>query len=416
MTNSKINTTKDQNINKNSDFSYYTLGEIFMKNVLLVFGGMSYEHDISVVTASQIYSKTKLLDTKLILFYVSRDNRFFIYLQDKFTLSDFKIENFNARNKKFKEVVFVSNEKGIVFAKTKFGLKEYIKTDIAIFAMHGGAGENGKFQAIFEDVGIYSSCGNFDSLAICMNKYLFKQVMLGIKVPTVSGFKLTLNDIKTNKKEMEKKLDNFGFPLVIKSNNGGSSIGLFVAENKQDFFEKLEDSFEFDNEILIEKFIDGCREFNVAVIGDNENFEISEIDEPLKEHEILSFTDKYCSDAGGKSVKIDMSLKNSMASSLRKFPADIPLRLQNRIKKFAYKIFKQLGLRGVVRIDFLYNEKDNKIYVCEVNAIPGSLSFYFFNQNKLIINDFVNKLINIAEKYKEDHFLINKEYITDVLK
>ena len=63
-----------------------------MKNVLLVFGGMSYEHDISVVTASQIYSKTKLPDTKLVPFYVSRDNRFFIYLQDKFTLSDFKIE------------------------------------------------------------------------------------------------------------------------------------------------------------------------------------------------------------------------------------------------------------------------------------------------------------------------------------
>lgn len=387
-----------------------------MKNVLLVFGGMSYEHDISVVTASQIYNKTKIDDVKLVPFYVSRENRFYVYLSEKFILSDFTITGFNLAKKRFKEIAFVSNEKGILFSKTKFGLKEYLKSDTAIFAMHGSDGENGKLQAIFESFGIYSSCGNFDSLAICMNKYLFKQVMLGIKVPTVSGFKLTQNDLNENADKIKEKVNRLGFPLVVKSNNGGSSIGLFVASNEEEFFEKLKESFEFDNEILVEKFIEGSREFNVAVIGDNDKFSVSEIDEPLKTHEILSFADKYCSDASGKAVKIDKSLKNSMAGSLRKFPADIPVRLQNRMKKFASRIFKALNLRGIVRIDFLYNEKDNKIYVCEVNAIPGSLAFYFFTKNQILINDFVKKLISIAEKYKETHFLINKEYITDVLK
>lgn len=386
-----------------------------MKNVLLVFGGESYEHDVSVVTASQIYNKTKIKDVKLIPFYISRENRFYVYLSEKFNLSDFTISGFKTSKKKFKEIAFVSNEKGILFSKSKFGLKEFIRSDIAIFATHGGNGENGKIQALFEENGIFSSCGNFDSLAICMNKYIFKKIMQGLKIPVVSGFKI--NKYETiNKSEIEKKLSSFEFPLVLKSNNGGSSIGLFVAESKEDFYLKLDEAFEFDDEILVEKFIGGCREFNVAVLGSGSQYLISEIDEPLKENEILSFADKYCSTGDGKSLKIDKGLKNSMASGVRKFPADISLRLQNRIKKFASKIFKELNLRGIVRIDFLFDEKNNKIYVCEVNAIPGSLSFYFFNNGKILINDFVNKLINIAEKYKENRFFINKEYVTEILK
>ena len=86
-----------------------------------------------------------------------------------------------------------------------------------------------------------------------------------------------------------------------------------------------------------------------------------------------------------------------------------------KIKNFAGQIFKKLNLYGVVRIDFLFDEENNKLYVCEVNAIPGSLSYYFFNNNQLVINDFVLKLINLAEKYKDNVFLTNKDFITNIL-
>jgi D-alanine-D-alanine ligase-like ATP-grasp enzyme len=97
-----------------------------MKNVLLVFGGMSYEHDISVVTAFQIMKKSRLENVNLVLFYISRENKFFVCNKNNVKISDFSNKNFKGKNKNFKEVCFVSGETKKVFMKTRFGLKEYI--------------------------------------------------------------------------------------------------------------------------------------------------------------------------------------------------------------------------------------------------------------------------------------------------
>ena len=266
-----------------------------MKKILLVFGGKSYEHDISVVTAFQIFSRTKLHDVELIPFYISREGKFYVYVSDKFSVKDFSTSGIASAKKKLKEVCFISGEKNIIFSKTKFGLRELMKAEVAIFACHGGDGENGRLEAIFENVGIMTTSGNVDSLAVCMNKYLFKQVMLGLKIQVVSGFCINKFNFENNKDKIRAKIEKIGFPLVIKPNNGGSSIGLFIAEDYDDFLKKTDEAFEFDREIIVEKYISGCREFNVAIIGDREKYEVSEVDEPLKMHDVLSFSDKYLS-------------------------------------------------------------------------------------------------------------------------
>lgn len=385
-----------------------------MENILLVFGGKSYEHDISVVTASQIFNKTKIEDIKLVPLYLSRENKMFVYESSKFDLKDFSKSKFDAKNKKFKEIAFVSGENNILFLKTKLGLKEYIKASSAIFACHGADGENGKLVSIFESVNICASAGNFDSLAVCMNKFLFKQTMKGLGVKVVSGFKITKSNYENNKKIYMKKLKTFKFPVILKANSGGSSIGVFVAENEEDFESKLEEVFEFDGEVLVEKYISGCREFNVAVLGVVGDYEISEVDEPIKEHELLSFADKYNS-GDGKATKSNKSAKNSMAASLRKFPAEISNVLRDRIQKTAGKIFEGLNLCGVVRIDFLYDEQNDKLFVCEVNTIPGSLAYYFFNSNKILVNNLVKKLIYIAGRNRENKAIFNSEFQTNLL-
>jgi len=386
-----------------------------MENILLVFGGESYEHDISVVTASQIYNKTYFEEKKLIPFYISREGKYYIYNCKEFDISDFSKEKFTKSNKKLKEVAFVSNEKNIVFVKSKFGLREYLKTDIAIIACHGGNGENGKLEAILDSVNISHSAGNIDSLAVCMNKYFFKKIMYGLKIPVVNGLIIRKKDL-IDEDNFRNRVEKLGYPLVLKPNNGGSSIGLFVVKNFEELKNKIEDVFEFDNEVLVEKFIQNTREFNVAVIGNVDDYIISEVDEPLKENEVLSFADKYCQDSTGKFSKCNSGCKGSMESGSRTFPADINLRLKNRLQKLTYKIFTSLNLRGVVRIDYLYDEENNKLYVCEVNAIPGSLAYYFFSKGDILINDFVNKLINLTKIYKNSKFLINKEFFTDILK
>ena len=85
------------------------------------------------------------------------------------------------------------------------------------------------------------------------------------------------------------------------------------------------------------------------------------------------------------------------------------------MKNIASKIFENLGLTGVVRIDFLFDEANKKLFVCEVNAIPGSLAFYFFAKGKIVINDFVERLIEIAEKKKNNFNEVCVEYIADIL-
>ena len=380
-----------------------------MKNVLLVFGGKSYEHDISVVTAFQIYKKSRLVDVNLVLLYVSRDERFFVCNMKKLDIEDFSVKKFSGRNSLLKEVFFVSGEKGKMFAKTHFGLKEYISANTAIFACHGGDGENGKLVTFFEKNGINCSAGSSDALAVCMDKFLFKSFAKGNNIPVVAGFKVTKHDYDFTRDLVIKKAKRYGFPLIIKTNSGGSSIGVFVANTIEEFEQQIVQAFEFDDVVLIEKFVTGARELNVAVLGESSKFEISEIDEPIKTNQVLTFADKYLS-GDGKSQKGN---KNLMAASARKFPADLPKNIEQKIKLVAKKIFVLLELRGVVRIDFLYDEKNNKIFVCEVNAIPGSLAFYFFKKNRIIVNDLMEKLIDTAEN--QEIKTVNQSLYVDIL-
>ena len=383
-----------------------------MKNVLLVCGGKSYEHDISVVTASQIFSKTKIDGVNLIFLYISRDNKFYVYTNKKIELKDFSIKNFSPKNKKFKEIVFVSSEKNKLFTRSILGLKEYAHAEVTIMCTHGGDGENGKLVSFFENLGISTTAGNFDSLAVCMNKFLFKQVMKGIKVSVVKGFKLNKSEYENNKKLIDFKLRVLKFPVVIKPVSGGSSIGLFIANNDAEFVEKTSEAFMFDNEILVERYVSGAREFNVAVMGDRGKIQVSEIDEPLKSDEILTFADKYLKNNGSKKLS---GTKGSMESQKRTLPANIPSELKERIQLCAKKIFVSLGLCGVARIDFLLDETKQKLYVGEVNAIPGSLAYYFFCKSGFMINGFVEKLINIAEEKITNKVEIKTEFMPSVL-
>lgn len=379
-----------------------------MENILLVFGGVSYEHDISVVTAFQIYKKTRFADKKLILFYISRDGKYYICDEKKVSISDFSKTKFKPSMKGFKEVCFVNTEKQRVFTKTRFGLKEVLSASVAIFACHGGDGENGKLVTIFNNAGFKVSAGSPDALALCMDKYLFKVTSRGLKIPVVEGFKLTKNSV--DDKLLKLRLGKLGFPVVIKINNGGSSIGLFVAKDYEEFLKMSSEAFCLDDEIIVEKFIKNAREFNVAILGDCDGYEISDIDEPIKKNDVLTFADKYMSNNPQK----NKSSKGNMENSIRKVPNDLSENQVCQMKKIAKKIFTKLGLCGVVRIDFLYDTISQKIYVCEVNAIPGSLAFYFFKKNRIVVNDLVEKLIKSAKNYDSSK-KIKQEFVVDIL-
>ena len=126
----------------------------------------------------------------------------------------------------------------------------------------------------------------------------------------------------------------------------------------------------------------------------------------------MTFADKYIS--SGSNKKSLKSNKGSMENCVRKSPEDLCENVVLKIKSIAEKLFLKLGLFGVVRIDFLYDEKNSRVYVCEVNAIPGSLAYYFFKKNLIVRNDLIEKLIKIAENnYNKNK--INSDFVVDLL-
>lgn len=360
--------------------------------IAIVFGGKSVEHDVSVVTAKQIHNICKQ-NKECKLIYVDKDNQLNLYTNERFEFDDFKGDS------KFFKPIIIRN--GYIYIKKLCGYKKYCKLDCAIMCTHGGIGENGKLCAMLECSGVPVSAGDSVSLGIAMDKWLTKMFLKSNNMPYIKGFRITKSD---NKNEIDKQIKkSFGYPVIVKACSGGSSIGIKTAQNFDQLTTALDVAFEFDNSAVVEKELQNFTEFNCAVLGDSQKIELSKIDEPIKKSEILSFSDKYL---GGGSKQ-----KGSMKNSKRTYPKLEPW-LENKIHNLSKQIFSALGFFGVIRIDFMYTPKDKKLYVNEINAIPGSLANYFFANNKIQQELFVDRLIEISKQNFQNIQKMNKNYIT----
>lgn len=363
-------------------------------NIAIVFGGKSVEHDVSIVTAKQIHNICKdMYDTTLI--YVDKNGQLNLYKNHKFNFEDFKNKN--------RYFVPITINKGCVCNQTTLGLKKLHKIDCAIMCTHGGDGENGTLSSYFITAQIPVTAGSSVALGISMDKWLSKQFFKANKIMCAKGI---FADAKTSIDQLDNKIiKTFGYPVIVKPNNGGSSIGIKTANNKTQLKHALDIALEFDNSAVIEQKLQNFTEFNCAVFGDGENLQISKIDEPIKTDQILSFSDKYLNKDNSKCQK------SSMKTQARKYPELEPW-LRQKIQKTSNEIFKRLGFWGVVRIDYIYTPQNKKLYVNEINAIPGSLASYFFANSKLEYNLFIEKLVNIGVKNYAKYANINKNFIT----
>lgn len=356
----------------------------------IVFGGKSVEHDVSVVTAKQIYNICKKThETKLI--YVDKNGDFWLYTNENFDFSDFKGDN-----QYLKKIIFSD---GNIYKKSLFGYIKGDKIDCALLCLHGGDGENGKISSALEQAKIPVSAGNHVALGISMNKWLSKMFFKANNIPCVKGF---FANEQTNIDVLDKQItSSFNYPVIVKANGGGSSIGIKTAHNKDELRYALQVALQFDSSAVVEQEIKNFREFNCAVLGDEENMQCSKIDEPKRQEEILSFNDKYLSNQKQKGKH----------KSSRNYPK-LDERIEDKIKNISKQIFTTLGFWGVVRIDYIYSENDKKIYVNEINAIPGSLANYYFASSQIEQGQFIDKLIKIAKDNFEKQQKINKNYIT----
>ena len=223
-----------------------------------------------------------------------------------------------------------------------------------------------------------------------------------------------IKDEETVLKAIEDKLT---YPLIVKPGNLGSSVGIKKAKNKVELQEAIDFAMEFADRIIVENAVENLKEINCSVLGNVCDTEASVCEEPIFSDEILSYTDKGIKGGvGAKSGKLGGGQKGmAMAASTKKLPADIPDSQRDEIQKLAKETFKILGCSGVARVDFLIDTKINKVYVNEINTIPGALSYYLWEATGKTFEQELDEMIDIALKRHREREKLTFSYDQNIL-
>ena len=383
----------------------------------VLFGGKSTEHEISIISAIQAIGYINRDKYDVIPVYITKDNDFYIG-EDIDKIKEYT--HIPELLKKSTRVVFIKdgNKVNLVrYPMKKFGNNILSSVDIAFPIVHGTNVEDGVLTGYLQTLGLPVVGCDVLSSAVGMNKYVMKTVLKDNGISVLDCKCYTWVDYEDAEALVKKIEDAFKYPVIIKPINLGSSIGISKASNTQELKEALELAFEFSKKILVEPAIVKLKEINCSVLGDYENAEASECEEPINSDEILSFEDKYIGGGskGGAKGGAKTGGSKGMASLKRKIPAEITDEQRSEIRKMAVDAFKCLGCSGVSRIDFMLDEESGKIYLNEINTIPGSLSFYLWEPLGKKYPQLLDDMIDIAIKQDRENNKIVFSFDTNVL-
>ena len=388
-----------------------------LKNYVgFVFGGESAESDVSVVTALGLEKQTRgFCEFEPMFLYVSSDLEFYAVPRDLMKVETFK----NPKVQLKKHQVFFEKG-GIVRKKNSLTKTKLFVLDAVVNCTHGGYGESGELSGFMKMLDIPFSTFSPLAMALSMNKNLFKTIMRasGILVPNWVYF--SKSDWLKNRDELCSKIESMRFPVVVKPNSSGSSLGVVVASSMNELYDGIDVAFKFDSHVIVEKCIQNKVEFNCAVLGDTSSAVVSDIDQIETGGKFFSFNDKYIGNAGSCSETSKNSIteqkKNSkgMEFAPRLLPAPISDSLTQKIQHISADVFKVLGLSGISRVDFLYDKKKKKLYVGEINAVPGSMALYFFRRTKLGVHGVLSKLVKIAKAEHGRKLVLDQKFIPEI--
>ncbi|MBO4877544.1 MAG: D-alanine--D-alanine ligase [Ruminococcus sp.] len=380
-------------------------------NLAVLFGGRSVEHEVSVISAVQAMASMNKEKYNIIPVYMTKKSEF--YTSEKmFDINSFK--DIPALLSESTECVFVRSSEGKVQLqrlKTKmFGSNVITDVDIAFPIVHGTNVEDGALQGYLQTLDLpYVGCDVLAS-AIGMDKFVMKILLKDAGFPVLDCCRFAAyqaGEMDLMVAEVEKK---FGYPVIVKPINLGSSVGISKAKDRDGLVKSIEEAFEFADRILVEPCVVELKEINCAVLGDSESAEASVCEEPVQasEDDILSYEQKYV--GGGKSGG-----SKGMATLKRKIPAEITPEQDEFVRKTAVDAFRYLGLNGVTRIDFMMDMATEKIYINEINTIPGSLAFYLWEPKGVKYPQLLEKMIDLAMKRHRQSQKISYAFDTNIL-
>jgi len=301
------------------------------KNIAVVSGGDSGEYEISIKSGEVV---AKHLD------------------KDKYSVFPIKMQ---AKDWYYEE----ENGKKLFIDKNDFSLMtegEKIHFDAVFIAIHGTPGEDGKLQGYFDILSIpYTSC-NHDTSALTFNKYFCKNFVEQLGILSAKAIHLVSNE----KRNTESLLNELALPVFVKPNNGGSSVGMSKVSDANELQNAIKKAFNEDSEILIEEFIDG-REITCGIVRQAESLVIFPLAEVISKNEFFDYEAKY---------------NPSFAEEI--IPAQIPIEVTKQCKDVSAFLYEKLKCKGVVRFDYIFNDKG--MYFLEVNTIPGLTEESFIPQ------------------------------------
>lgn len=372
------------------------------------FGGKSVEHEVSVISGLQAYNAFDRDKYEPIAIYITKDNE--LYTGE--AVSDIaNYKNIPELLKKSTRVFFMC-EQGkvelIQYPVKKFGNSIVAQIDVAFPVVHGANVEDGCLQGFLRHYNIpFAGCDVMAS-AVTMDKYVMKTVLKDNDILVLDCVTLNVREYQSDETAAMNKVENrIAYPVIVKPVNLGSSVGIKVAKDKEQLREALEYAFTFGAKVLVERAIMNLREINCAVLGDYEEAEASECEEPISSDEILSYEDKYV--AGSKSGS------EGMRTAKRELPANLTPERREEIRQMAVKTFQVLNCNGVSRIDFMIDQDTDKVYVNEINPIPGSLAFYLWEALGKPYAELLDDMVKLALKRQREEKSMMTSFDSNIL-
>lgn len=344
------------------------------KRLGVIFGGTSTEHEVSIVSGTSVIKNLNKEKYEIYPIYIDKVGEWFEFEPD---------------NKTYK----VGDE--IVGTKKIENIWNYLKTmDILFPVLHGLQGEDGTIQGMFELLKIPYVGTRVLGSSVCMDKVYSKIIFEKAKLNQAKYIYIRrfedkyvyvnedfLEEILNIQETVNKIMEKIDFPMFIKPSNSGSSVGISKAKNKDELINAITEASKFDKKILIEENING-REIECAVLG-NEEVKASVLGEILPAEAFYSFSAKY---------------QNSDSKTVE--APDLPEELTKKVRELAVKAYKAADCQGLSRVDFFVDDKENKIYINEINTLPGftEISMYpkLWEKSGLTYTELLDKLIELA--------------------
>ncbi len=351
-----------------------------------IYGGISTEHEISIISALQAINNMNIDKYDVVPIYLSKNG---VFYTGKYLLNIDNYKDLSLIPKKCKEVSIIKKNNDFALLSVNFPHKILATIDIFFPVVHGYNVEDGSIAGFLETIGApYAESDLYASL-IGQDKVIQKMVFKENEINVVPYTYFYENEYLDNEEEIISKINELSFPVIVKPARLGSSVGISIAADEVSLKEAINEALKYDEKIIVEKVIENLKELNCSVLGDKDLYKPSLIEEVSAKENILSYEDKYIS--GSKS--------KGMASASRKVPADISKKLTKEIENMSVRACKALNTSGIVRIDYLYDTKNEKVYLNEINIIPGSLSFYLWKDTKY--KDLLASIIELGiKKYK----------------